>query len=125
MNTEDVVGALIRGLNTVIKAQPEPLELLVAGILAHGHLLIEDNPGLGKTTLAKTLAHLIAGDNGESIQFKRIQFTPDLLPYDITGVDVFDPETRSFLMIPAMMLSSAMVSRKDPSVKSWSLGIFD
>ena len=64
-------------------------------ILAGGHVLIEDVPGLGKTTLAKTVARLVSRSRkGSPVVFRRIQFTPDLLPYDITGVDVFDPGTR-------------------------------
>jgi MoxR-like ATPase len=96
MSGEDAALALINGAGTIIKGKREFLELLTAAVLAGGHVLIEDNPGLGKTTVAKTFARLIAGPDGEAMLFKRIQFTPDLLPYDITGVDVFDPETRSF-----------------------------
>ncbi|MDR2618177.1 MAG: AAA family ATPase, partial [Treponema sp.] len=99
----------------------EFLELLTAGILAGGHVLLEDNPGLGKTTVAKAVARLIAGKDGPLV-FKRIQFTPDLLPYDITGVDIFDPETRSFRFVPGPVLANIVladeINRTTPKVQS-------
>jgi len=116
------VEALIGGAERIIKGKREFLELLTAGILAGGHVLLEDNPGLGKTTVAKTYARLIAGPDGEPLLFKRIQFTPDLLPYDITGVDVFDPETRSFRFVPGPVLANIVladeINRTTPKVQS-------
>ena len=118
----ELIETLINGAEKVIKGKREFLELLVAGFLAGGHILLEDNPGLGKTTVAKTFAHLIAGGNGKPLLFKRIQFTPDLLPYDITGVDVFDPETRSFRFIPGPVLANIVladeINRTTPKVQS-------
>jgi MoxR-like ATPase len=97
------------------------LELLVAAVLAGGHVLIEDNPGLGKTTVAKTLTRLIDGGK-KGLVFKRIQFTPDLLPYDITGVDVFDPKTLKFRFIPGPVLANIVladeINRATPKVQS-------
>jgi len=114
--------ALLGGAEKVIKGKREFLELLTAGILAGGHVLLEDNPGLGKTTVAKTFAKLITGVRGKPLVFKRIQFTPDLLPYDITGVDVFDPETRSFRFIPGPVLANVVladeINRTTPKVQS-------
>jgi MoxR-like ATPase len=122
MNIEQVVPALIQGAATVIRGKGEFLELLTAAILAKGHVLIEDNPGLGKTTVAKTFARLIAGADGEPLLFKRIQFTPDLLPYDITGVDVFDPESRAFRFVPGPVLANIVladeINRTTPKVQS-------
>ena len=116
------VVALLNGAGKVIKGKREFLELLTAGILAGGHVLLEDNPGLGKTTVAKTFARLIAGADGKPLLFKRIQFTPDLLPYDITGVDVFDPETRSFRFVPGPILANIVladeINRTTPKVQS-------
>jgi MoxR-like ATPase len=115
-------AALIEGASRIIRGKEEFLELLTAAILAGGHVLIEDNPGLGKTTVAKTFARLIAADNGKPLLFKRIQFTPDLLPYDITGVDVFDPESRSFRFIPGPVLANIVladeINRTTPKVQS-------
>ena len=114
--------ALLGGAEKVIRGKREFLELLTAGILAGGHVLLEDNPGLGKTTVAKTFAKLITGVRGKPLVFKRIQFTPDLLPYDITGVDVFDPETRSFRFIPGPVLANVVladeINRTTPKVQS-------
>ena len=116
------VEALISGASRVIRGKREFLELLFAGILAGGHVLLEDNPGLGKTTVAKTLARLIAAVDGKPLLFKRIQFTPDLLPYDITGVDVFDPETRSFRFMPGPVFANIVladeINRTTPKVQS-------
>jgi MoxR-like ATPase len=122
MNTEQAIQALINGAAAVIRGKREFLELLTAAILARGHVLIEDNPGLGKTTVAKTIARLIAGADGTPLLFKRIQFTPDLLPYDITGVDVFDPESRSFRFVPGPVLANIVladeINRTTPKVQS-------
>ena len=114
--------AIINEVCKVIRGKREFLELLTAGILAGGHVLLEDNPGLGKTTVAKTFARLIADAEGKPILFKRIQFTPDLLPYDITGVDIFDPETRSFRFVPGPVLANIVladeINRTTPKVQS-------
>ncbi|MDR0555207.1 MAG: AAA family ATPase [Treponema sp.] len=120
--TREQIYALIQGASQVIRGKKEFLELLTAAVLAGGHVLIEDNPGLGKTTVAKTFAKLIGGLSGEPLLFKRIQFTPDLLPYDITGVDVFDPETRSFHFVPGPALANIVladeINRTTPKVQS-------
>jgi MoxR-like ATPase len=122
-------AALITGAERIIRGKREFLELLCTGLFAGGHVLLEDNPGLGKTTAAKAIAALIGGspDGGDSsvrqrLSFKRIQFTPDLLPYDITGVDVFDAETRSFRFVPGPVLSNIVladeINRTTPKVQS-------
>jgi MoxR-like ATPase len=122
MKPELAAAALIEGMSRVIRGKQEFLELLTAAILAGGHVLIEDNPGLGKTTVAKTLARLIGVKKGTALVFKRIQFTPDLLPYDITGVDVFDPRSRSFRFVPGPVLSNIVladeINRSTPKVQS-------
>jgi len=121
-NPKEVAQALLAEAGKVIRGKEVFLELLTAAVLARGHVLIEDNPGLGKTTVAKTFARLIAGPEGEPLVFKRIQFTPDLLPYDITGVDVFDPQTRSFRFIPGPVLANIVladeINRTTPKVQS-------
>ena len=114
--------SLIEGACRVIRGKREFLELLAAGIFAGGHILLEDYPGLGKTTVAKTIARLITGENGTPLIFKRIQFTPDLLPYDITGVDIFDPQNRSFRFMPGPVLANIVladeINRTTPKVQS-------
>jgi MoxR-like ATPase len=114
---------LVDGLASVIRGKELVLEHLVTGILAGGHVLIEDVPGLGKTTLAKTVAKLVSRSRkGDAVIFRRIQFTPDLLPYDITGVDVFDPGTRSFVFTPGPVFANVLladeINRTTPKVQS-------
>jgi MoxR-like ATPase len=122
-NAESGGGAvtLIAAAEKIIRGKREFLELLTACILARGHALLEDNPGTGKTTVAKTIAALIGGGDS-ALRFKRIQFTPDLLPYDITGVDVFDPETKAFRFVPGPVLSNIVladeINRTTPKVQS-------
>ena len=122
MSANNAAEALIRGASKVIRGKKEFLEFLAAGILAGGHILLEDNPGLGKTTVAKTFAKLIADNDGKPLLFRRIQFTPDLLPYDITGVDIFDPESRSFRFVPGPVLANIVladeINRTTPKVQS-------
>ena len=127
MKSEEVASALISGANEIIRGKKEFLEFLTAILLARGHALIEDIPGLGKTTVAKTFARLIASPEGSPLLFKRIQFTPDLLPYDITGVDIFDPESRSFRFVPGPVLANIVladeINRTTPKVQSALLEI--
>ena len=121
LTTSDTAHALIEGLSSVIQGKRGELELFVASFLAGGHVLVEDFPGLGKTTLARTLSRLVASDSG-SASFKRIQFTPDLLPYDITGVDVFNPEERTFSFRPGPVFCDILladeINRTTPKVQS-------
>jgi MoxR-like ATPase len=114
---------LIEGLQRVIRGKQRVLEYLMTGLLAGGHVLLEDVPGLGKTTLAKTMARLIGRDrSSRPVLFRRIQFTPDLLPYDITGVDVFDPEARRFVFRPGPVFAHIVladeINRTTPKVQS-------
>ncbi|MDR2722362.1 MAG: MoxR family ATPase [Cellulomonadaceae bacterium] len=85
-----IAARLCKAISSVVVAPPELTELTVATLLAGGHLLVEDVPGVGKTTLAKALARTIDAPVG------RIQFTPDLLPSDVTGVSIFRPATGEF-----------------------------
>jgi len=81
---------LAANISQVVKGQSEAIRKLLAAFASGGHVLLEDHPGTGKTTLAKALAFSV------DISFKRIQFTPDLLPSDILGVSILDPEKRTF-----------------------------
>jgi len=85
-----IVDQLRMRLNTALRGKPDVVELVLLGLLANGHLLLEDKPGLGKTTLAKALAAAIGG------RFARCQCTPDLLPADITGFSLFNQKTQEF-----------------------------
>jgi MoxR-like ATPase len=92
--TNDEFAATVKkiedNLETVIRGKPESIRLLLISLLAGGHTLLEDVPGTGKTTLAKSLARSIDGE------FRRIQFTPDLLPADITGSSFYNPKEGTF-----------------------------
>ncbi|MBM3255047.1 MAG: MoxR family ATPase [Candidatus Omnitrophica bacterium] len=89
MYSEDL-KILIENIEKVIVGKTETVKLLLIGLLTNGHILIEDVPGLGKTMLALALAKSISGD------FKRIQFTPDLLPSDVSGGFVYNPKSGDF-----------------------------
>ncbi len=84
------IDKLIKNIQSVIVGKDEPIKLLVVSLLARGHILIEDTPGLGKTILARALSKSI------STRLKRVQCTPDLLPSDITGVSIYNEQERSF-----------------------------
>lgn len=92
------------------------LDLISVCLLSRGHLLLEDVPGLGKTTLAKSIAQSLA------LQFKRVQCTPDLLPSDITGITVFDPAAQSFKFLPGPIFTQILladeINRTSPRTQS-------
>ncbi len=85
-----IIRQLESNLSSVIRGKPDSIRLLLISLLAGGHALLEDVPGTGKTTLAKSLARSINGT------FRRVQFTPDLLPADITGSSFYKPQDGSF-----------------------------
>jgi len=88
----------------VVVTDPKTVQLSILGLLAEGHILLEDVPGVGKTLLGKTLSAAIECD------FKRIQFTPDLLPTDITGTTVFDMKSSTFNFVAGPIFSNVMLA---------------
>jgi MoxR-like ATPase len=112
----DLVTGLVRNLQRVVHASEETLRMAVLCLVAEGHLLIEDLPGVGKTTLAKSLARSL------DCSFSRIQFTPDLLPTDVTGVNVFDQRSGEFEFRPGPVFANLVlvdeVNRASPKTQS-------
>jgi MoxR-like ATPase len=104
MNEQNQVRALGDWLNTRIIGQPALINRLLIALLADGHLLVEGAPGLAKTKAIKELAE------GIQSQFHRVQFTPDLLPGDITGTDIYRPETGSFQFQPGPIFHNLVLA---------------
>ncbi|MFZ5443075.1 MAG: AAA family ATPase [Myxococcota bacterium] len=102
----------------------EIIELVLIALFADGHVLLEDYPGSGKTTLAKALGHAFVeeSDQGGVATFRRVQFTPDLLPSDVTGVTVFDPTSNTFSFRRGPVFASVVlvdeINRTSPKVQS-------
>jgi MoxR-like ATPase len=111
-----VTGLVRAGIEQVIEGKPEVARLAMVVLLAEGHLLIEDVPGVGKTMLSKTLARTI------DCSVRRIQFTPDLLPSDVTGVSVFNQDSREFEFRPGGVFANIVVgdeiNRASPKTQS-------
>jgi MoxR-like ATPase len=107
---------VMANLRRVIHAPDETLELAVLCLLAEGHVIIEDLPGVGKTTLAKALARSV------DLSFSRIQFTPDLLPSDVTGVNVYNQATREFEFRPGPVFANILlvdeINRTSPKTQA-------
>jgi MoxR-like ATPase len=99
-----VAQAIIANVEKVILGKHDTVELAIVSLLCHGHLLIEDVPGVGKTMLAKSIAKSIG------CVFKRIQFTPDMLPSDVTGVRIFDQRTREFVYQPGPIQANIVLA---------------
>lgn len=110
------IQAALTGLNQIILGKPQQIKLTLACLLARGHLLIEDIPGVGKTTLALALGKVLGLD------FQRVQFTSDLLPADILGVSIFEQNNGSFRFHPGPIFSQLVladeVNRASPKTQS-------
>ena len=108
--------AIEANVGTVVKGKPEVIRLAVVALLSEGHILIEDVPGLGKTLLAKAIARSI------DCSVQRIQFTPDLLPSDITGVTIYSPDTGEFEFKPGPVFANVVlgdeINRAGPKTQS-------
>jgi len=112
----EAIAKLKKGLNSVLLDQTAVVDRVTTAILARGHVLLEGLPGLGKTELCKGLARLLG------LPFKRVQFTPDLLPADITGTYVFNPDTKAFTFRQEPLFASVVladeINRSSPKTQS-------
>src|SRR5687767_6230737 len=113
---DGILEAVLGNVERVIVGKREEVELALVALLCQGHLLIEDVPGVGKTVLAKSLARSIG------CTFKRIQFTPDLLPSDVTGVSVFNQGLATFEYRPGPVVAQIVladeINRATPKTQS-------
>jgi MoxR-like ATPase len=112
----EVYRRIADNVQQVVRGKPQAVRLAVAALLCEGHLLVEDVPGLGKTTLARCIARSING------RFSRIQFTPDLLPGDITGVQVYHQNDERFAFHPGGIFANVVladeINRGTPKTQS-------
>src|SRR4249920_5389 len=110
------LAAVLAQLDRIVVGKADAMKLALACLLARGHLLIEDIPGVGKSTLAQALATTLG------LKYARVQFTSDLLPADVLGVSIFDTETRSFRFHPGPIFHSVVladeINRAPPKTQS-------
>jgi MoxR-like ATPase len=115
-SVQTIAQKLVDNVERVIVGKREPVQLAVVALLCQGHLLIEDVPGTGKTMLAKSISRSLG------CEFRRIQFTPDMLPSDVTGVSVFNQKTREFEFRPGPVLAQIVltdeINRATPKTQS-------
>src|SRR5487761_798418 len=114
--TSSLISQLQRAIASVIRGKDEAIELALVALLARGHLLIEDVPGVGKTTLAQALAHSF------HCSFQRIQFTSDMLPSDVVGISVFNQIEQQFELKPGPIFANIVladeINRTTPKTQS-------
>ena len=123
-SNETSTDKLIGNIEQVIKGHHEQITQVVTCLIAGGHILLEDNPGSGKTVMAKTLAHSISGGKkkGSHADFNRIQFTPDLLPMDLLGSHIYDEAKKDFIFKKGPLFTNILladeINRASPKVQS-------
>jgi MoxR-like ATPase len=115
-DVQEIANRIVENVEHVIVGKRQSVQLTVLGLLCQGHILIEDVPGVGKTVLAKSLAKSVG------CKFQRIQFTPDMLPSDVTGISVFNQKTREFEFRPgpihAQIVLVDEINRATPKTQS-------
>src|SRR5579859_960003 len=115
-SSAELLARLSANVQSAAVVAPDKLKLILAAILARGHLLLEDVPGIGKTLVAKALAKSLAAD------FKRVQCTPDLLPSDITGSSLYDQRRQEFIFVPGPLFAQVVlvdeINRATPRTQS-------
>ena len=108
--------AIVENVETVIKGKHDTVQLAVLAMVSEGHILLEDSPGLGKTSLAKALSATVGGSNG------RIQFTPDLLPADVVGMSLWNRSSGEFEFRPGAVFANIVladeINRATPKTQS-------
>src|SRR5690554_6140187 len=101
---EHRVNKLVENIEKVVVGKRDEIELSLIALLSGGHVLLEDVPGVGKTMMVRAIAKSIGAD------FRRIQFTPDLLPSDVTGVSVFNQKTMEFQFRPGPIMANIVLA---------------
>ena len=118
-----VAAALAERIGAVVLGKPEVVRLALTALFAQGHVLLEDVPGVGKTTLARALSASVRG------QWRRIQFTPDLLPSDVSGVTIFNQASRGFEFHPGPVFANIVIAdeinRASPKTQSALLEVME